>query len=237
MSEVTVKEFAETIGVPVDRLVGQLKDAGVSAESADSIIGDDDKVKLRDYLRNKHGTEKEATAEDSGPKKITLKRRTTSELKVGGSTNARGKTVKVETRKKRTYVKRTAVAADEASGGPSERLRELGRELGNRVEGLHLLRVHQVLHLGERLGPDHRPDGHGLVWIEHLPRLERRQEGVDLLLRREVDGLVGVGQHETVHADHDRERQLLGELERLHVQVGRLLVRLRVELDPARVAL
>jgi translation initiation factor IF-2 len=113
MSEVTVTQFAETIGVPVDRLVGQLKDAGVSATAADSIIGDDDKVKLLDYLRHKHGTEKPEATEEAGPKKITLKRRTTSELKVGGSTNSKGKTVTVEVRKKRTYVKRSVVAAEE----------------------------------------------------------------------------------------------------------------------------
>ena len=113
MSEVTVKQFAETIGVPVDRLVGQLKDAGISATAADSSIGDDDKVKLLDYLRNKHGSEKSEPEQDTGPKKVTLKRRTTSELKVGGTTNTRGKTVTVEVRKKRTYVKRSVVVADE----------------------------------------------------------------------------------------------------------------------------
>jgi translation initiation factor IF-2 len=113
MSEVTVEQFAETIGVPVERLVSQLKDAGVSATAADSVIGDDDKVKLLDYLRHKHGTDKPEATEEAGPKKITLKRRTTSELKVGGSTNSKGKTVTVEVRKKRTYVKRSVVAAEE----------------------------------------------------------------------------------------------------------------------------
>ena len=49
--------------------------------------------------------------------------------------------------------------------------------------------------------------------------------------------LVGVREDEAVHADHDRQRELLGELERLDVEVDRLLVRLRVELDPAGVAL
>ncbi len=125
MSEVTVKQFAETIGVPVDRLVGQLKDAGVSATAADSLIGDDDKVKLLDYLRHKHGHEKAAPDENAGPKKVTLKRRTTSELKVGGSTNSRGKTVTVEVRKKRTYVKRSVVVAEEDTridGEVAERL-------------------------------------------------------------------------------------------------------------------
>ncbi len=129
MSEVTVKQFAETIGVPVDRLVGQLKDAGVSATAADSIIGDDDKVKLLDYLRHKHGTEKPEVEEDSGPKKITLKRRTTSELKVGGSTNSKGKTVKVEMRKKRTYVKRSVVAAEEDQRINSEVAERLEKQL------------------------------------------------------------------------------------------------------------
>ena len=95
----------------------------------------------------------------------------------------------------------------------------------------------EVPHLGERLRPDHRADRHRLVRVEHLARLERRQEGVDLLLARDVDRLEGVREDEAVHADHHRQRELLGEPERLDVEVDRLLVRLRVELDPARVAL
>ena len=69
----------------------------------------------------------------------------------------------------------------------AERARELGGDPRDLVERLHLLGVHEVLHLGERLGPDHRADRHRLVRVEHLPRLERRQERVDLLLRRHVD--------------------------------------------------
>ncbi len=129
MSEVTVKQFAETIGVPVERLLDQLKDAGVSALGADDVIGDDDKVKLLDYLRDKHGTEKSAAKEDSGPKKITLKRRTTSELKVGGSSASKGKTVTVEVRKKRTYVKRSTVVAEEDKRIDSEVAQRLEQQL------------------------------------------------------------------------------------------------------------
>ncbi len=113
MSEVTVTQFAETIGVPVERLLSQLQDAGVKAKGADEVIGDEDKTKLLEYLREKHGTEKVEAVEDAGPKKITLKRRTTSELKVGGSSASKGKTVTVEVRKKRTYVKRSVVVAEE----------------------------------------------------------------------------------------------------------------------------
>ncbi len=120
MSEVTVQEFAKTIDVPVERLLGQLKEAGVDVASADAALADDDKVKLLDYLRGRHGNAGEEPAAepesgDEGPKKITLKRRSTSELKVpsGSSAGGRAKTVTVEVRKKRTYVKRSVVTAEE----------------------------------------------------------------------------------------------------------------------------
>jgi SAM-dependent methyltransferase len=124
-----------------------------------------------------------------------------------------------------------------AARRPAEGLRELARDLGQDVERLHLLRMHEVANLGERLGTDHRADRHGIVGVEHLLRLEPREERVDLCLARELDRLHGVGQDEAVHADHHGKRDLLGELERLQVQVDRLLVRLGVELDPAAVTL
>jgi translation initiation factor IF-2 len=127
MSEVTVTQFAETIGVPVERLLTQLQDAGIGSKAADEVIGDDDKVKLLDYLRQKHGTEQKEAEVEAGPKKITLKRRTTSELKVGGSSASKGKTVTVEVRKKRTYVKRSLVEAEEdkrIDGEVAERLEQ-----------------------------------------------------------------------------------------------------------------
>jgi hypothetical protein len=85
-------------------------------------------------------------------------------------------------------------------------------------------------------GPTMAPMETGSLRVEHLARLEGRQVGVDLLLRRDVEALVGVRQDEAVHAHHHRHRQLLGEAEGLDVQVGRLLVGLGVELDPAGVA-
>ena len=129
MSEVTVTQFAETIGVPVERLLSQLQDAGIKAKGADEVIGDDDKIKLLDYLRDKHGTEKAPAPEEAGPKKITLKRRTTSELKVGGSSASKGKTVTVEVRKKRTYVKRSVVVAEEDKRIDSEVAQRLEQQL------------------------------------------------------------------------------------------------------------
>ncbi|HEY9052092.1 MAG TPA: translation initiation factor IF-2 [Gammaproteobacteria bacterium] len=101
MSNVTVKQLAEVVGAPVERLLEQLKEAGLVAENADSLISDEDKLKLLDFLRSSHG-KGESAAE--AKQKITLKRKTTSELRLAG---AGRKTVNVEVRKKRTYVKRS----------------------------------------------------------------------------------------------------------------------------------
>jgi len=109
MPDVTVKQLAEVIGISVDKLIGQIKEAGLTASDADSEISDGDKATLLSHLRRSHGKDGAALAE-AGPKKITLKRRSVSELRVGGT---KGKTVNVEVRKKRTYVKRGVVQAEE----------------------------------------------------------------------------------------------------------------------------
>ncbi len=98
MAEVTVKQLSETVGTPVDKLLAQMKDAGLSHSAEDEVVSDDDKQTLLTYLKGAHGGETDA------PKKITLKRKKLSTLK---SSSGQGKkTVNVEVRKKRTYVKR-----------------------------------------------------------------------------------------------------------------------------------
>jgi len=116
MSEVTVKEFAEVVGIPVDRLISQLSDAGLVAKASDEKITDDEKVQLLSYLRNLHG---KSTSETS-PKRITLKRKSVSEIQQKSSQSGgigQGKsgsrTITVEVRKKRTYVKRSEAMTDE----------------------------------------------------------------------------------------------------------------------------
>ena len=122
MAEVTVQQFARVVGISVDRLVQQLAEAGLPAKVAGDMISDDEKTQLLTYLRRIHGKQ-EAAPE---PAKITLKRKTVSELKVQvdrGRPRTRGavkpatpaKTVSVEVRKKRTYVKRSVVAEEEAA--------------------------------------------------------------------------------------------------------------------------
>ncbi len=104
MAEVTVNELAKSIGAPVERLLKQMQEAGLNHKSADAKVSDDEKQRLLAHLKTSHG---EATGE---PKKITLQRKTTTTIKTGTG-NAR-KTVNVEVRKKRTYVKREDEVAE-----------------------------------------------------------------------------------------------------------------------------
>ena len=99
MSTVTVQDFAKELNRPIDELLSQFKDAGVSVKDASSSISADDKVALLNYLKQKTGV---TTAE---PRRITLKRKETTELKLGGGRGAPSKTISIEVRKKRTFVK------------------------------------------------------------------------------------------------------------------------------------
>ncbi|MGB0218083.1 MAG: translation initiation factor IF-2 [Sinimarinibacterium flocculans] len=114
MSTVTVQDFAKELGRPVDELLSQFKEAGVAVTKADASVTAEDKVALLSYLQQK--TRSTSGAE---PRRITLKRRETTELKLGGSRGAPAKTVSIEVRKKRTYVKR-----EEPEAQDPEALRE-----------------------------------------------------------------------------------------------------------------
>ncbi len=129
MSSVTVKQFAEAVGVPVERLLSQLSAAGLTADAPDAMISDDEKVELLKYLRG--GEEGEGKAA-SAPKKITLKRRSVSELRTTSS-HGKSKTVSVEVRKKRTYVNRGAVMEEEQARLEAERAEREKREAEERA--------------------------------------------------------------------------------------------------------
>ncbi|MDV3502553.1 translation initiation factor IF-2 [Marinobacter sp. M-5] len=101
MAEVTVKQLAADVGAPVDRLLKQIVEAGLQARSENDAVSSDEKQQLLAYLRKNHG---DTNAE---PNKITLKRKTTTTLKAG-----RAKTVNVEVRKRRTYIKRAELAPE-----------------------------------------------------------------------------------------------------------------------------
>ena len=105
MADVTVSQLAETVGAPVDRLLQQMQEADLPQSKADDVVSESQKQTLLAHIKKSHG-------ETSGsPKKITLKRRTLSTLKTGGSAG-RGRTINVEVRKKRTYVRRAEAEAE-----------------------------------------------------------------------------------------------------------------------------
>jgi len=103
MADVTVGELAKVVGVTAERLLAQIKEAGLPHQRAEDSISNEDKNTLLLFLRRSHGATESV---DSAPKKITLKRKTVETLKTS-SGQGRGKTVSVEVRKKRTYVKRS----------------------------------------------------------------------------------------------------------------------------------
>jgi translation initiation factor IF-2 len=102
---VTVAQFADVLKVPVERLLEQLAEAGVDIKGADALVDDDTKMVLLNHLQRRKGND---VAKGSTPTKVMLNRRDRSELKVSGSAG-RARTVNVEVRRKRTYVKRDVI--------------------------------------------------------------------------------------------------------------------------------
>jgi translation initiation factor IF-2 len=120
MADVTVKQLAEVVGIPVDRLIVQMSEAGLPITDADQTISDKDKMELLTHLRNAHGKE----GAKGEPKKITLRRKTVGELKLTTPTHGRAKPqtrkVNVEYRRKRTYAMRGELGAEGAEPAAEE---------------------------------------------------------------------------------------------------------------------
>ena len=109
MTNTTVADFANELKRPTDALMEQLQAAGVVKQSASDPLTDSDKQKLLNYLQTSHGT-------DTAPRrKITLTKKTTSEIKQADATG-KARTIQVEVRKKRTFIKRD----DEPAPAPVE---------------------------------------------------------------------------------------------------------------------
>ncbi|MDQ3581874.1 MAG: translation initiation factor IF-2 associated domain-containing protein, partial [Pseudomonadota bacterium] len=112
MADVTVEQFAQVVGITVDRLIAQLDEAGLANRQAGDTITENEKGALLSHLRQRHGR----GAEGKEPTRIVLQRKTMSEIKL--SVERRGartttKTVSVEFRKRRTYVKRSVMTEGE----------------------------------------------------------------------------------------------------------------------------
>ncbi len=113
MASINVAQFATELKMSADLLLTQLRAAGVAKSSTSDLLTKEDKDKLLEHLRRSHGV----TA-DNEKKKITLTRRETSEIKQADATG-KSRTIQVEVRKKRTFVKREDLPADEAGADPA----------------------------------------------------------------------------------------------------------------------
>ncbi|TRZ97142.1 MAG: translation initiation factor IF-2, partial [Rhodocyclaceae bacterium] len=114
MALMTVSQFATELKMPAPTLLEQLAKAGVSKQESDDPVSEQDKTRLLDYLRKSHG--------DAAPKaKITLTRKKTSEIRASDSTG-KARTIQVEVRKKRVFVKREPgeLASDAAAEVPAD---------------------------------------------------------------------------------------------------------------------
>ncbi len=128
MSTITIKAFAEQIGIEPERLVKQLNDAGVAGKTVDDSLRDEEKRQLLEFLRGG----KPAPAAPSSRGKITLKKKTTSEIQQTSKTGI-ARTVQVQTKKRRTFVKREVLEQQEAERQEAEKER-LEQEAAQRAE-------------------------------------------------------------------------------------------------------
>jgi translation initiation factor IF-2 len=104
MADVTVAQFADVLKVPVEKLLSQLDEAGIQVSGSEDKISEDAKLELLTHLRRSHGQDDPMVA-DGAPRRITLRRKSQSELRLAG-VQGRSRTVNVEVRQKRTYIKR-----------------------------------------------------------------------------------------------------------------------------------
>ena len=150
MAEVTVAQFAEVLKVPVDRLLVQLDQAGIQVNGPDDHISDDAKLELLTHLRRSHGETEQSS--DAAPRRITLRRKTQSELKLA-SAQGRARTVNVEVRTKRTYIKRDVL--EEQARKQHDEVEQKRRE-AEEAERLEQERLEQERREHERLEAENR---------------------------------------------------------------------------------
>ena len=103
MADVTVQQLAQVVRIPVERLLTQLQEAGLPFTDALQTVNEEQKRILLNHLKSSANRETRTT-----PERITLKRKSHSQVKIGHDIHS-GKTVNIEVRKKRTYVKRSAL--------------------------------------------------------------------------------------------------------------------------------
>ncbi len=103
MADVTVQQLAQVVGIPVERLLNQLQEAGLSFADEHQTVNEEQKRILLNYLKG--STTRVSSA---APERITLRKKSMSQVTVGNDMHS-GKTVNIEVRKKKTFVKRSSI--------------------------------------------------------------------------------------------------------------------------------
>ena len=130
MADVTIAQFADVLKVPVEKLLSQLDQAGIEVSGSEDTISEDAKLELLTHLRRSHGQE-DTLVSDGAPRRITLRRKSLSELRLAGA-QGRSRTVNVEVRQKRTYIKRDVL--EEQAQKEQEELDRKRREEQERLD-------------------------------------------------------------------------------------------------------
>ena len=110
MAQVTVEQLAKTVGASVDRLLSQMKDAGLPHKAADEVVSEVDKQTLLAHLKRSHGESADA------PKKITLKRKKVSTLRTGSSSGGNASRRRSKSKSKRVRRAKSSKSRKHASG-------------------------------------------------------------------------------------------------------------------------
>jgi len=146
MAETTIKAFATQIGVQPERLITQLVSAGVSGKGVNDSLSDEEKMTLLGYLRTHHGG-----GGEGGTTKITLKQKSVSQIKQSTRTGP-ARTVQVEVRKKRTFIKRSIIEEEVAAAAEVEAQAHPEAVADEAV-------VAEASHVPEIVVPEARPSG------------------------------------------------------------------------------
>jgi len=123
MSNTTVSKLALSLKISADKLMSQLNEAGISIKNDSDEITNDQKLKLLNHLRGSHGTKQEIKS----PKKLTVNRRSQSELKLSGGFGT-SRTVNVEVRKKKTYLNKESLIEEAKAEDSLKDLEEKNNE-------------------------------------------------------------------------------------------------------------
>ena len=123
MSTTTVSKLATALKIEPEKLISQLNDAGITVSNDLDTITNDQKLKLLNHLRGSHGTKSEIKS----PKKLTVNRRSQSELKLSGGFGT-SRTVNVEVKKKTTYVNRDSLLEEAKAAEETEKVAKEAEE-------------------------------------------------------------------------------------------------------------